>query len=255
MSISVICVLFDNEAQKKGDLNMSIIYVLSENHLVDKSNAYMGRVTSKGTIDVQGLVDDILKHSNRLMPSDILPVLELYENAIINRLQAGYRVNTRLVNFGLSIQGTFNGPDDRFDASRHRLNITASATTVARRKLRADVQMKKGQAWDKMPNLESYFDFASQSRNRLLTPNNPGQLSGHRLKFDADDSTQGVFFIATSDGTATRASLMIRNKPADLMFMVPAGLAAGEYTLEVRTALKQNRQGIGRLHHPLTIIE
>ena len=73
---------------------------------------------------------------------------------------------------------------------------------------------------------------------------NPGQLTGRRLKFDAEDEAQGVFFIA-NDGTTTRASLIMRNKPAELMFIVPAGLAVGEYTLEVRTSLKQHGRRIG----------
>ena len=232
---------------------MAINYVLSENNLVDESNAYMARVTSQGTIDVQALVDEILKRGSTLTRPDILAVLDAYHDTIIDRLQAGYRINTGLVHLGLSIQGRFNGPDDTFDPSRHTLNITSSATALARQTLRANAQMKKGEANIVMPNPEAYVDFASQSRNSLLTPNNPGQLTGHRLKFDADDSAQGVFFIAVSDGTATRASLMMRNKPADLMFMVPADLAAGEYTLEVRTTLKQNRRRTGRLHQTLTI--
>ena len=231
---------------------MSINYVLAENHLVEESNAYIGRVMSLGTINEQGLVDEILKRGSTLTRPDILAVLDVYQDTIIDRLQAGYRVNTRLINFGLSIQGTFNGTDDSFDSGRHTLNITTSATAVARQTLRADAQMKKGEAQIVMPNPEAYFDFGSQSANRLLTLNNPGQLTGRRLKFDADDEAQGVFFIA-SDGTATKASLVMRNKPAELMFMVPAGLAAGEYTLEVRTSLKQHGRRIGRLRYTLTV--
>lgn len=233
---------------------MAINYVLAENHLVEESNAYIGRVMSLGTINEQGLVDEILKRGSTLTRPDTLrvAVLDVYQDTIIDRLQAGYRVNTRLVNFGLSIQGTFNGADDSFESSRHTLNVTTTATTVARQTLRTSAQMKKGEAQIVMPNPEAYFDFGNQSANRLLTPNNPGQLTGRRLKFDPEDDAQGVFFIA-SDGTETKASLVMRNKPAELMFMVPAGLAAGEYTLEVRTSLKQHGRRIGRLRYPLTV--
>ena len=197
---------------------------------------------SLGTINEQGLVDEILKRGSTLTRPDILAVLavplherrDVYQDTIIDRLQAGYRVNTRLINFGLSIQGTFNGTDDSFDSGRHTLNITTTATTVARQTLRTGAQMKKGEAQIVMPNPEAYaaalpsLTLAAKtpigcSRACLpaSTPNNPGQLTGRRLKFDADDEAQGVFFIA-SDGTATRASLIMRNKPAEL---IPQGEA------------------------------
>ena len=75
---------------------------------------------------------------------------------------------------------------------------------------------------------------------------------GHRLKFDASDTNQGIFFIA-SDGTATRVTVVGRNMPADLMFMVPDGLAAGEYTLEVRAAFATNDIRVGGLAVSLTV--
>ena len=37
----------------------ALITVLAENHLVEESNAYIGRVMSLGTINEQGLVDEI----------------------------------------------------------------------------------------------------------------------------------------------------------------------------------------------------
>ena len=69
---------------------------------------------------------------------------------------------------------------------------------------------------------------------------------------DAADAQQGVFFIA-ADGAETRAAMMMRNKPADLMFMVPA-LASGDYEIEVRTITRQD--GVvqrGRLRHAVSV--
>ena len=106
------------------------------------------------------------KRGSTLTRPDILAVLARTDT-IIDRLQAGYRVNTRLVNFGLSIQGTFNGTDDSFEPYRHTLNITTTATTVAPQTLRTGAQMKKGEAQIVMPNPEAYFDFGSQNANRL----------------------------------------------------------------------------------------
>jgi len=67
------------------------------------------------------------------------------------------------------------------------------------------------------------------------------------------DSRQGVFFVA-GDGSAVQATMVMRNKPADLTFMVPDGLAAGEYSLEVRTApTAESDLRTGRLCHTLIV--
>ena len=91
----------------------ALITVLAENHLVEGSNAYVGRVMSLGTINEQGLVDEILKRGSTLTRPDILAVLDVYQDAIIDRLQAGYRVNTRLINFGLSSQRSIHRGNQR----------------------------------------------------------------------------------------------------------------------------------------------
>jgi hypothetical protein len=87
----------------------------------------------------------------------------------------------------------------------------------------------------------------------VLTPGGMGKIEGHRLKFDPTDAAQGIFFIA-ADGTETQVAIVGRNKPADLMFMVPDTLTAGEYTLEVR-AILPNRTDlrVGALEDPLVV--
>ena len=78
-------------------------------------------------------------------------------------------------------------------------------------------------------------------------------MTGHRLKVDAADTQQGVFFVAAGGGRDIRAAMMMRNKPADLMFMVPA-LASGDYEIEVRTVTTQD--GVvrrGRLRHVVSV--
>lgn len=63
---------------------------------------------------------------------------------------------------------------------------------------------------------------------------------------------QGIFFVA-GDSSATRASMVMQNKPAHLMFMVPT-LAAGDYALEVRVQMSTSgAPRVGRLNQVLTV--
>ena len=124
---------------------------------------------------------------------------------------------------------------------------------MLRRALRERGQVVKQEAVRPSPSLLDYVDLNSGERNGPLTPGGMGQIIGHRLKFDPDDTAQGIFFIA-EDGTETRVSVVGRNKPGELMFLVPDGLASGEYRLEVRAILKGSKEvRRGRLDEVLTV--
>ena len=84
-----------------------------------------------------------------------------------------------------------------------------------------------------------------------LTPGGMGQLVGHRLKFDPADPNQGIFFVAPA-GEA-RVQVVARNKPGELIFMVPA-LPAADYTLEVRATVHSSEDvRTGALEATLTV--
>ena len=83
------------------------------------------------------------------------------------------------------------------------------------------------------------------------------QLTGNRLKFDAKDAAQGIFFIPET-GEAVRATVIAENKPARLMAIIPAGLKAGTYYIEVRTKIDMGGKKLktlktGRFAKPLTV--
>ncbi len=230
-----------------------INYILVENHLTSDPDDYMARVISSETADDKMLVDDILGSGSTVTHPDILAVLNAYYTSIIKRLLAGQRVVTPVANFGVSISGRFESQEDSFDSSRHIVQGNVSPGTDLRNGMRDHSQVAKGEGRITDPNPTTYEDYSSESKNSVLTPDKPGQLTGHRLKVDAADPQQGVFFVA-ADGAETRATMLMRNKPADLMFMVPAGLASGDYEIEVRTITTQD--GVvqrGRLRHVLSV--
>jgi hypothetical protein len=73
-------------------------------------------------------------------------------------------------------------------------------------------------------------DFASKTENSVLTPRSPGRLANHHLKFDAGHPQQSILS-TTGDATETRVSMVMHNKPAKLMFIVPENLTADDYTI------------------------
>lgn len=101
--------------------------------------------------------------------------------------------------------------------------------------------------------MQEFKDVASSDKNTTLTPGGVGQLSGSRLKFDETDALQGIFFVA-ANGTEYKAATLVRHKPAELIFMVPAGLPKGAYSVEVRTIFSGNKEmRTGLLPDTLTV--
>ena len=118
-----------------------------------------------------------------------------------------------------------------------------------------DLMMEKGSTLTKADTkaaLQVYGEVVS-----ALIKGGVVQLVGSRLKFDAKDAAQGIFFVPET-GEAVRAAVIAENKPARLMAIIPAGLKAGTYYIEVRTKiLEGNKSGktlkTGRFNKALTV--
>ncbi len=232
---------------------MTIKYVLLENNLTTDPDDYLARVQPVGTADMEAIIERIIQQGSTVTRADIVSVLEDYHTAIENLVLEGMNVNTPLANFSVSIKGVFDGPTDNFDPSRHQLTPIVSPGSRLRKVLRERGRVEKQETVTPTPNPQVYTDMNSGERNSMLTPGGMGQVVGHRLKFDPSDPEQGIFFIA-EDGTETRVSIVGRNKPGELMFLVPDGLAAGEYTLEVRAVLRKGKElRTGKLDAVLTV--
>jgi hypothetical protein len=96
-------------------------------------------------------------------------------------------------------------------------------------------QVEKQEGGERLPLPLDYTDLNSGELNSQATPGGMAQVTGYRLKFDPADTSQGIFFAA--GGSATRVSIVGKNNPSELMFLVPASLAPGDYTLEIRSTI------------------
>lgn len=226
-------------------------YALFENKLTSDPNDYLAQTQTVGTVTEEELISEMVSRGSTLTRAEAMSFLEEFFLALKKSLIAGYNVNTGLFNIMPSILGVFNGIDDTFDPARHsvRINITPG---IKLRAIEKEFKPVKNEAVKPVPSLISFKDVASGLVNQLVTPGGVGQLAGHRLNFDESDPTQGIFFVA-SNGTATRVATMVRHKPAELIFMIPA-LSPGNYYVEVKAASRNSKDiRIGRLMHDLLV--
>ena len=108
------------------------------------------------------------------------------------------------------------------------------------------------------PYITEVTDIVTGTANTTLTKGGVVQLVGARLKFDAKDAAQGIFFVPET-GNPVRASVIAENKPARVMAIIPADLPAGTYYIEVRSKHSGGGKPLkavkaGRFAKPLTVV-
>ncbi|NJN99394.1 MAG: DUF4469 domain-containing protein [Anaerolineales bacterium] len=227
---------------------MPINFSLHQNNLNTETTQFRAVVHSSGTMDYEQIVERVVKQNSTVTRSDVMAALNDFFAAIEDALLLGYNVNTPVANFRASIKGGFDSELDGFTAGRNTVEASISPGPRLRKTMQ-DAQVQKQESSERLPRPLYYTDLNSGELNGPITPGGMGQLTGHRLRFDPADPTQGIFFI---NGSVTRVSIAGKNDPSELMFLVPATLTPGDYALEVRAASNGTLQ-IGLLKKTLTV--
>ena len=231
-------------------------YSLRENLLTPAPDDYMAQAQDVRSYTLDEIIDLMMDKGTTITRADVAATLQVYGEVCASLIKDGSALNTPLFNTALTIAGVFNGANDAFDKKRHTVNLNMTAGTLLRDAV-TKVKCEKTEAAGTDPYITEVADIVSGKTNEVLTKGGIVQITGSRLKFDAKDASQGIFFVPET-GNPVRASVIAENKPARLMAIIPADLAAGTYYIEVRTKiLEGNKSGktlkTGRFNKALTV--
>ncbi|MES2438898.1 MAG: DNA-binding domain-containing protein [Verrucomicrobiota bacterium] len=217
---------------------MPIKYSLIENLLTPDPNDYYPQVQLAGRAGREELADRMLSLGTTVGRADVLAVLSLLDEATEALVLEGYRVDLAgIADVYPRMQGVFNGPGDGFDPSRHTLGVTSNPAPGFISRVRQAASVAKEETVKPVPNPIEFRDAATGNSNGPVTPGNIGTLSGSRLKLDPAVADEGIFFIASTGGVETKVATVSTNKPGQLVFLIPATLASGEYSVQVRARI------------------
>lgn len=94
----------------------------------------------------------------------------------------------------------------------------------------------------KYPLPLSFTDAIDGNQNKTATPGSIGKLKGKRLKFDADDTEQGVFFISClAPFISIRATIYSCVMPSTVHFQIPQ-LPIGEYRIKIKCISRSKKR-------------
>ena len=231
-------------------------YSLRENLLTPAPDDYMAQAADVRSYTLDEIIDLMMEKGTTLTRADVAATLQVYGEVVSAIIKDGSAVNTPLMNTSMSISGVFNGANDAFDKKRHTVNLNITAGILLRSVL-PKIKCEKTEGASTDPYITEVTDIVTGTANTTLTKGGVVQLVGARLKFDAKDAAQGIFFVPET-GAAVRAAVIAENKPARLMAIIPADLTAGTYYIEVRTKiLEGNKSGktlkTGRFNKALTV--
>jgi len=233
---------------------MSIHYALFENSLTSDPNDYSAKVYITDSANLDTIVGRITEHSSTLTEANIKAVLLETIGACEAFLLEGQRVNLGgLCELYPRISGAFHGVTDHFDPARHRVDVGATPGVRVRNTIRSSARVTKDESIKPAPNLLAYVDLGSGETDSTITPGNIGTIDGDRLKFDPAKADEGVFLLP-AEGGERKIGLVQKNKPAQLVFLVPIDLPAGDYRLEVRARINKGTElRTGRLDATLAV--
>jgi hypothetical protein len=216
-----------------------IKYFLKQVALAGFNYLFSAQIKTTGHLNIDQIVDDMVAQGTTVNKPDIISVLYLFHQTISKFLSMGYSIVTPVANFKPGIKGSFTGPEDRFDSSRHYLKVNVTAGKLVTDAL-SKVSVEKIEGSNQNPNITSLTDNKSKQKNEVLTPNGPAIIKGHRLDFNQDDEEQGIYLI---NGTkTTKVTEVVKQQPGEVIFMLPEKLPAGDYELELRKKSNGSKQ-------------
>jgi hypothetical protein len=235
---------------------MAIRYALYPNSFQkDRPDThYVARVHHTGVCDQSTLVELITTRNRTLTPALVEAVLEEYATAIEYALSTGMRISTSVVKIQASIQGKFTEYDERRYPEQQPIVLKALPGKRLK-KLLSKLKAERVSPKHPCPKPEHLEDIFSDTKDQRITARGVLRLRGRRLKFDPQDSRQGIFLVS-EEGEDIRIADAITNVPSQLLFQAPDVLPAGDYQLEVRAMVGNStviRQGT--LPYSLTVIQ
>jgi hypothetical protein len=208
-------------------------YYLIPNKISGDPNNYIARVNNLEITTFERVVEKMTRRGLTSTDTEVISTIKELGYVINEELSLGRAVVTPFAKFYPSISGIFNGKDDSFDSKRHNIKAKCSKgkeIVIDESKL----QLVKVKHVPATPLIEGFLNYATQE-NDVITPGGTVEVTGELLKVDTSDNEQGIFL--RLNGNATKISAIIHNLPSKLVFNIPAGLAQGDYQLEIRSKI------------------
>ena len=194
-------------------------------------------LVSNGTADFDRVISEIMAVNPGLERETVEAVVKLEHRTIMRLTLSGMRVSNGLFSAVASPKGRAGAS---WDPEVNQLNITIAQGADWREAIRQTTVNVLGEKAEVM-YVSGTTDAATRATDRTATPGYPFTVEGNYLKLAGDDPSVGITLVSEdSDETRIDPAMVAVNEPKKLVFIIPAGLAEGTYTLRITTQYGSN---------------
>ena len=204
---------------------------LHKSSLTSVAGKYTGIVSYNGTIDNNGIAEEIAADRTDIRPETIKFVLTAADAIKCKLLKQGFIINDGVGVLKTVVNGVFTGEKASYDSEIHSLGVSFTPCSDLRDALdEVEVETKPGTTGT---TVNYVYDVMSETQDTTVTSGGPMYIYGSQLRIIGDNETNGVYFV-NSDGEEFMVEKIGSNEPSALMVVVPT-LDAGDYTLKIVT--------------------
>ncbi len=208
----------------------------------DDPDDCMAQVQNRQQMTVKDVVKQITVKGSILKPTECNAVINSVLETITDNLREGHGFSCDYFSLEPSVSGVFVNDQDRFDRSRHQVELNLRLGSPMKQAL-ADVKVEVLPHDVPVPVIKQTYDRSSLTTNEQLTPGHTLVIKGQRLKIeDMSAAAQGVFLISTQKNEEVKIAVLHENVDKTLHAKVPDSLKKGTYRLEVRTAVNKGKE-------------
>ncbi|HEX3006772.1 MAG TPA: DUF4469 domain-containing protein [Bacteroidales bacterium] len=220
-----------------------VIVELYDLTFTERKDDRFGRVVTTKSLTEDDLVNIAVSRRTDLNANTLKAGMQLLKDVAIEELANGASIRFGLAYFHLTVNGVFIGDNAKWDPSKHSLVIDAAPVSEIREAVRLTEVDVRGMAASGMA-INAVTDVSSGKVNNTLTPGGGVNLLGTRIKIEGDAAGVGISLINQSTQAATaipKTSLLV-NEPSKVTFVVPSGLAKGDYKLSITTQFSASQK-------------
>lgn len=214
----------------------SVTVELYDLSITERKDDRFGRVVTSKSLDEDDLINIAVSRRTDLSAPTMRATMDILKEIAREQIANGASVSFGLGYFGLGVNGVFIGDNAKWDAAIHSLSIRVTPTADLRNAAKAAVVDVRGMA-EIGTVINSVTDVSSGDLNSRLTAGGGVNITGSKIKIAGDNAANGISLVnqATSEATLIAANAIAVNDPSKITFIVPVGLASGDYKLSIAT--------------------
>lgn len=199
----------------------------------DDLNDKILQLESAGSANLDDIIDEMIKEDTGLRRETLMHSITLFNRVTTRLILSGYSVNTGLFRAVAKFLGIVEG--GVWNKETNSIYVAVTQDKMLREAIAQTSVQILGTKSNIMYILETE-DRKTGLKDGTATSGRNLLVRGAMLKVVGSDPAVGVS-LTNASGVVTKldADLLATNKPSELILLIPAGLANGEYTLTVTT--------------------